>query len=73
MKSVQKAIEGVGYVEREIATLIFYMDQHLSLLNQYLQEKNEEAVTFQKEQLEKIRQRLCELEYFPYSQPMMAR
>jgi c-di-GMP-binding flagellar brake protein YcgR len=65
MKSVQKAIEGVGYVEREIAMLIFYMDQHLSLLHQYLQEKNEEAVTFQKEQLEKIRQRLCELEYFP--------
>jgi hypothetical protein len=65
MRSIQRAIEGVEHVEREIATLLFYMDHHLTLLHQYLQEGNQEAIAFQKEQLEKIRQRLCELEYFP--------
>lgn len=67
MRTIEKSIKGVEYVEREIAVLLFYMDNHLSLLYQYLQENNEEAIAFQKEQLEKIRQRLCELEYFPYT------
>lgn len=67
MRTIEKSIKGVEYIEREIDMLLFYMDNHLSLLYQYLQENNEEAIAFQKEQLEKIRQRLCELEYFPYT------
>lgn len=51
----------------EIMMLTTYMDYHLKLLYDALQEDDKDESEFQKEQLDKIRIRLCELDYFEWN------
>jgi hypothetical protein len=48
----------------EIDAYVEHMDIHLSLLHTAIENNDEDDINFQKTQLEKVRQRLMELEYF---------
>jgi hypothetical protein len=62
-----KSILKDTHIEDAIDTYAERMDTHLDLLNIALQEGDTEEIEFQKSQLEKVRQKLMEFEYFKLS------
>lgn len=66
-KEIRKILEDNG---AEIQTELFIgkMNTHLELLLNAINEKNKKEIKFHKEQLEEIRKKLMELEYFQLEQ-----
>lgn len=64
VKKIMKKAFDTKQAEREIEHLLGYMDIHLMLLNKAIEFSDAESIELQKNQLEKIRRRLIELEYF---------
>lgn len=52
--------------QREIDSCLVYIDYHLLLLSEALRKGDAQTADFQKSQLQKIWNRLNELEHFPY-------
>lgn len=65
MKEIN-AIMRDNHGEKKIEVYKEKMDTHLELLHKAIEEGNEEQIKLQKGQLEKVRQTLMELEYFPF-------
>jgi hypothetical protein len=61
-----KAILKDTQAQDEIDTYVEYMDAYLDLLNKALQNGDKKEIEFRKSQLEKVRQKLMELEYFKF-------
>lgn len=64
--NLNEALKGVRFSEIAIETMYGYMNYHLELLHRAINDSDNVEITFQKEQLEKVRQRLLELEYFNF-------
>jgi hypothetical protein len=59
-----KALLNDDTTQKQMEVYIERLDLHLELLHQAMQDNDEETIELQKYQLEKVRQKLMELEYF---------
>lgn len=66
MYKVMMSIKNSHISEKQIEIYKQYMDKHLDLLSKALKDNHLEEIEFQKQQLEKVRLRLMELEAFPF-------
>lgn len=64
VKSITEAYKGAESAQKEIDSLLKYLDYHLLALHKALQAKNTDQLAFHTYKAEAIRKRLMQLEYF---------